>query len=332
VTRNQRLLKHVKAHHPSGQRAHRQDVRPRRRLLFRNLNTLSQTQGLEAVYLGSSSLELLSWKYAPQTPDVLNKLRTLDDQYELYRGTVGGIEQNGLLAGQTPREAVKIERPTLISVGMVQAKLMQDLGSETVLKSCELHPANREQTMLNAVYETCRDRIIPLFPVISVSESLLADRANESHVSKYAPVDPNSTPGTPLPQIVRMIHCAVASRSREVPETIRRSILSSLHSLLLGPEMAKIASTRCLGSIQVLMLLSMCDDLLAADGTQARENQWQNVGTAVRMAFAIVSDLNTIAFPDRTACSWDRAYTGMFPPVIYSISSSIGACGYGAHA
>lgn len=140
------------------------------------------------------------------------------------------------------------------------------------------------------MYETCRDRIIPLFPVISVSESLLADRANESHVTKYAPVDPNSTPGTPLPQIVRMIHCAVASRSREVPEAIRRSILASLHSLLLGPEMAKIASTRCLGSIQVLMLLSMCDDLLAPDGTQARENQWQNIGTAVRMAFAIVSE------------------------------------------
>lgn len=116
-----------------------QDVRPRRRLLFRNLNTLSQSQGLEAVYFGSSSLDLLAWKYAPQTPDVLNKLRTLDDQYELFRGTVGGVEQNGLLAGQAPREMVKTERPTLISVGMVQAKLMQDLGSETVLRSCKSH-------------------------------------------------------------------------------------------------------------------------------------------------------------------------------------------------
>lgn len=137
VTRTQPLQRYVYARHSPAQLANMQDVRPRRRLLFRNLNTLSQTQGLEAVYLGSSSLELLAWKHAPQTPDVLNKLRTLDDQYELYRGTVGGIEQTGLLAGQTPRDAVKSERPTLISVGMVQAKLMQDLGSETVLKSCK---------------------------------------------------------------------------------------------------------------------------------------------------------------------------------------------------
>lgn len=145
---------------------------------------------------------------------------------------------------------------------------------------------------LTIVYETCRDRIIPLFPVISVSESLLADRANQTHVDKYAQVDPNSTPPTPLPHIVRMIHCAIASRSRDVPFGIRASILHSLHNLLQGPEFLRIASTRCLASVQVLMLLNMCDEIHAPDGIQARENLWQHLGTAVKSAFAIVSPMS----------------------------------------
>lgn len=254
-------------------------------MLFRNA-ALSQATHLDAVYFGSSSLALLAWRHAPQTPDVIDNFRQVDDKYDMYRGSIGGVEQNGLLIGQNSVDPIKSEKATLISVNMVQARLQQELGSETVLRSCECHFGTARS--LSAVYETCRDRIIPLFPVISVSESLLADKANESHVDKYAAVDPNSTPSTPLPHIVRMIHCAIASRARDVPETIRQSILTSLHSLLLGPEMAKVASVRCLGSVQVLLLLSMCDELHAADAVQARENAWQNVGTAIRMGFAIV--------------------------------------------
>jgi hypothetical protein len=150
------------------------------------------------------------------------------------------------------------------------------------------------------VYETCRDRIIPLFPVISVSESLLADKATDEHVNKYAAIDPHSTPPTPLPHIVRMIHCAIASRSRTVPTHIQQSILSSLHNLLSGPEMAKVVTSRSLGNIQVLLLLAMCDDLNGADAVGANETVWQNVGTAVRMAFGIVRVLGLLAEPELT--------------------------------
>ncbi|WWC87422.1 uncharacterized protein L201_002311 [Kwoniella dendrophila CBS 6074] len=177
-----------------------------------------------------------------------DRLRGIDDRYDLHRGSIGGLEQNGLLIGQGESSNVKAEKPTLVSVSMVQAKLMQELGAETVLMS---------------LYETCRDKIIPLFPVISVSESLLAVKANDSHVDKYAAVDPRSTPPTPLPLIVRMIHCAVASD--------------------LG---------NCLGSVQVLILLSLCDDLNGANAGDASENVWQNVGTAARMGFALALHRN----------------------------------------
>ncbi|GFZ44923.1 hypothetical protein JCM24511_02649 [Saitozyma sp. JCM 24511] len=249
------------------------DARPRRRFLFKGASGgLSQYQGVEAGYLGSSSLVHLAWKYAPQRADVIDKFRGIDDRHDLYRGSVGGLEQDGLLVGQTDAESSKSARPMLVSVSMAKARLVQELGSETVL---------------NALYETCRDRIIPLFPVISVSESLLADKATDEHVNKYAAIDPHSTPPTPLPHIVRMIHCAIASRSRTVPTHIQQSILSSLHSLLSGPEMAKIVTSRSLGNIQVLLLLAMCDDLNGADAVAANETVWQNVGTAIRMAFGI---------------------------------------------
>jgi hypothetical protein len=52
--------------------------------------------------------------------------------------------------------------------------------------------------------------------------------------------------------------------------------------------MAKIVNTRCLGSIQVLVLLSMNDDLNGPSAVGATESVWQNVGNATRMGFGIV--------------------------------------------
>ncbi|OCF35093.1 hypothetical protein I316_03133 [Kwoniella heveanensis BCC8398] len=257
------------------------DDRPRRRTLFRGgtkgASSLAHSQGYEPSYLGSSSLSILVWKYVPQTTEVIDRLRSIDDRYDLHRGSIGGLEQNGLLVGQGDYTGGRAEKPTLVSVSGVQAKLNQELGAQTVLAN---------------LYETCRDRIIPFFPVISVSESLLADKATPAHVDKYAAVDPRSTPPTPLPHIVRMVHCAIASCSRDVPERIRQSVRTSLHSLLLGPEMVKLTSTRCLGSVQVLLLLSMCEDLNGSDAGEARETAWQNIGTASRTAFALALHRN----------------------------------------
>lgn len=172
------------------------------------------------------------------------------------------------------------------------------------------------------VYETCRDRIIPLFPVISVSESLLADKASDDHVAKYASVDRH--PPTPLPHIVRMIHCAIAAASRDLPADIRSNVWASLHRLLTGPEMTKIAATRCLGTVQVLILLSMCDDLNGPSAVGASEAVWQNVGSAIRMGFGIVSVLSCSVLTD-------RAYIAISRLLRYHTFSSIVACEFGEH-
>lgn len=81
----------------------------------------------------------------------------------------------------------------------------------------------------------------------------------------------------------------MAARSRDVPLRIRESLLSTLHALLAGPEMAKIIASRSLGSVQVLLLLSMCDDLNGPDAAVTTETVWQNIGTAIRTAIGIVS-------------------------------------------
>lgn len=53
--------------------------------------------------------------------------------------------------------------------------------------------------------------------------------------------------------------------------------------------MANIANTRSLGSVQVYLLLSMCDDLNRPGSLGQEEAVWDNVGKAIRMGFGIVS-------------------------------------------
>lgn len=223
---------------------------------------------------------------------MIDKFRVIDDRHELYRGSIGGLEQDGLLVGISEEDPNRTRKEVLISLSIARSNLILELGKESVLAACGC--CYRLSVSLisglqadSPVYETCRDRIIPLFPIISVSESLLADKASDEHVAKYASVDRN--PPTPLPHMVRMIHCAIAATSREVPQDVRNSVLTSLHRLLAGPEMAKIAATRCLGTVQVLILLSMCEDLNGPNAVGAGEAVWQNVGSAIRIGFGIVS-------------------------------------------
>ena len=92
---------------------------------------------MEASYLGGSSLALLAWKYAPQRPDVIDKFRVIDDKHELFRGSIGGLEQDGLLVGLAEEDPTRAEKPTLISLSMARTKLIQELGAESVLTACE---------------------------------------------------------------------------------------------------------------------------------------------------------------------------------------------------
>ena len=124
--------------------------------------------------------------------------------------------------------------------------------------------------------------------MVSVSESLLTESATADHLNKYISIDTKSSPPTPLPRIVRMIHCALAARSRLVPSRVRDSVMTNLRNLLASPEMVGLSSTQSLGSVQVLTLLCLCDDLNHADGLMASEAAWRNAGLASRTAFSVV--------------------------------------------
>ena len=117
-----------------------QDTRPRRRFLFKGGNGQAHSQGVEASYLGGSSLPLLAWKYAPQRPDVIDRFRVIDDRFELFRGSIGGLEQDGLLVGAAEEDQHKNDKSTLISVQLVTAKLSKEFGATTVLASRESVP------------------------------------------------------------------------------------------------------------------------------------------------------------------------------------------------
>ena len=98
---------------------------------------------------------------------------------------------------------------------------------------------------------------------------------------------PNSTPPTPLPAVVRVIHCALAAMSREVPEDIRRHTLALLQHHLDSKDYSKLYCTPSLSSIQVLVLLTMNDELNEID--HGGGDSWLKLGNAVRMAQTLVS-------------------------------------------
>lgn len=151
-----------------------------------------------------------------------------------------------------------------------------------------------------------------MFPVISASERwvleffeqpLQADRPDSASVSgndfppgnwwqRYNTWSYNSTPPTPIPHVVRLIHCALASLSREVPYKIRHSILTALHEHLNNGESAKLSQTTTLANAQVLILLGMNQDLHSYEESTAMSMMWQRVGTGLRMATELVGLLS----------------------------------------
>lgn len=79
----------------------------------------------------------MAWKYAPQRSEVIDKFRVIDDKHELYRGSIGGLEQDGLLVGLSEEESTRAEKQTLISLSMARSKLIQELGAESALTACK---------------------------------------------------------------------------------------------------------------------------------------------------------------------------------------------------
>jgi hypothetical protein len=75
--------------------------------------------------------------------------------------------------------------------------------------------------------------------------------------------------------------------SRDVSAEIRQNVLSSLQNSLASVEFERLCRTSTISSIQVLILLTMCDELNGNGST----SPFLKLGAAIRMAQELVSAL-----------------------------------------
>ncbi|KAL7421070.1 hypothetical protein Q5752_003954 [Cryptotrichosporon argae] len=240
------------------------DVRPRKRFMGRAAEDIGH-QGIEASYLGVSSVSQLVWSFCP--PSLKAQLRALDMDFDLFRGAVSGDDKQGLLVGRA----------------VIQPRKQRGCGPVLSVASCRLAEDVATRSVMADLYETASTKIITVFPVISKHESMLNDEPDAKYCEQFIELHHSSTPPTPLPEVVRIIHCALAAMSRTVPHGVRQRLLSALHGVLLGPSFARLSSISTLASVQVLVLLCMCDEL-NGDDTYLSSSMWLKLGTAIRMA------------------------------------------------
>ncbi|TYJ58425.1 hypothetical protein B9479_000971 [Cryptococcus floricola] len=103
-------------------------------------------------------------------------------------------------------------------------------------------------------------------------------------LDRYSAWDPNSSPPTSIPRIIRLLHCSLSSLSRLTPSSIRHALLSALHKHLRDGEGERLVSQSTIASSQVLVLMGMNHDLHGYEESRAASAMWQRTGTAIRMA------------------------------------------------
>lgn len=247
-----------------------------------------RSQGLEPGYLGPSSLTQLVHSSCVGDNGLEKQMRELGNRYDHHwQSLLGHCEGSGLLVGREEFESTGRKRTARFTFSRLYARLAEELGSITILDS------------LN---DKALQSIITMFPVISASESASVSGKNfppGNWWQRYNTWSYNSTPPTPIPRVVRLIHCALASLSREVPYKIRHSILTALHEHLNNGESAKLSQTTTLANAQVLILLGMNQDLHSYEESTAMSMMWQRVGTGLRMAteLAVHRNVSSKAIP-----------------------------------
>ncbi|KAK8864133.1 hypothetical protein IAR55_001379 [Kwoniella newhampshirensis] len=240
---------------------------------------VEESQGLEPGYLGATSVTQLVYTACSSShPIIKRKLEKLDTQYDHYWDSLDRLDGLGLLVGRddslpsasTTSTSTKRGETRYSRFSHLQSRLSMELGSETVMDS---------------LYDTCLQRVITLFPVVSATESaFITDKPPDIWWQRFSVWHANSTPPSPLPPVVRLIHCTLASLSRDVPSTIRRSLLSALHEYLEGGQIAAVSKLSSLPHAQVLLLLSMNMELHSNEGSSAISMTWQRAGVGIRMA------------------------------------------------
>ncbi|WVW84359.1 hypothetical protein I302_106393 [Kwoniella bestiolae CBS 10118] len=238
--------------------------------------TLVSGQGLEPRYFGTTSIPSILASVTLQ-PSMLPP-----GSLHFHSGTrPGSLEKGGpdrihftsVQSGQhsvliAPDEGETISRTTGNSGDRSASLRARRSSTEERVASHFL-----SESVLESLVALYRMRIVPVHPVISISET----------ASLFAWIrKPNldSTPPTPLPRILRLIICAVPAQWRAVPKDIRQSLRVTISSQLEDPKASTCLRASSLGNLQTLSVLAMSADLLPS----SKYENWINTGTTIRMA------------------------------------------------
>ncbi|ORY26773.1 hypothetical protein BCR39DRAFT_540169 [Naematelia encephala] len=276
-------------------------------------NSQDVAQGEEPLFLGSTSITGIVTSIPANGPPQTSKaLDDLDRQYDHFRFTSRSTGEQFVLASTDDEETAAIKNHQYAKHSNAEARVASQIVSESVLES------------LVALY---RRKIVPVFPVISISESA-------SLFPWIRTPNINSTPPTPLPRLLRLLICSVPAQWRSVPKDVRQSLRVTLLPLMEGEPGRLMTRSSSLGNLQSLLSLYLSREVLP---TSKRES-WLNVGLAIRMAqeIGLHRDIPVEAVPTGqrnrrkrvwAACqvsdAWYAAMSGL-PPLIDPLDCDVG--------
>ncbi|WWD00931.1 hypothetical protein V866_007869 [Kwoniella sp. B9012] len=230
------------------------------------------SQGLEPGYAGPTSIFHLVGSVNRR--DSVEEVRNYDEANDIFRDALNSNREQA-------SEGVLYGRYDLAHGGWkaqnASALLRMDLLSE------QLSLIAGKETILDDLLLICITKVLPVFPVVTVSECVGRDKPSDIFWQYYTMKENDSTPHSPLPKIVRLVQYGLASMSRSVPTPIRQSIVKAVREELDATlQTSKQAS---LSTVQLLITLSMSLELHDDDPTENRSLLWQRTGSGIRGAF-----------------------------------------------
>ncbi|WVW85172.1 hypothetical protein I302_107210 [Kwoniella bestiolae CBS 10118] len=230
------------------------------------------------LYLGPTSFSQQVHHHFSGTPFALDQLRTLEDKLDLSydvfqwaKGTGFLVGSRGNIASSPLPVSPQVRRTNISSTptfSRFNEKVVEEIGGIT---------------MWNKLLHQAQTRIIPVFPVVSVHESLGTEGPTEEFLQTFITHHPESAPTTPLARATKIALCTLAAMSRDVPSAIRDSLLTALNAAVEAHDF----DTSSLSTVQLLLLLSVNDVLANEIGRPGRA-----VYNATRMATEIALHRN----------------------------------------
>ncbi|ODO09208.1 hypothetical protein I350_02808 [Cryptococcus amylolentus CBS 6273] len=207
---------------------------------------LQSFQGIEPGYLGPSSVTQQVHDHCYLSESTERKIKRLEDRLDIYHDAFEKNHDRGRLVGRPPDigETARRRAVAAATAIRVQEGLIEKLGTEAIL---------------NDLMSSCQRSFLPLFPAVSVHESLGRRIPTPEFEAIFGNFHINSTPPTSLPQVFRLLICAIPAASRGVPVHIRESIFSALNSALDSMDFSMGMAS--LSNVQMHLLMSVNDGL-----------------------------------------------------------------------